>query len=319
MEIKYTSRIGYVLLFMLVFSCAEILEENIEDELPVLLSPAAGYLEYGTFTFWWTEVKGATQYQLQIITPTFDRPERLYLDTLVSTAAFDFTPVAGSYQWRVKALNSAYETAFTEPRDLNVLDGDDLSRVKVILQQPANGSATNETDVEFSWLEIPIATAYRFELHSGTSVVVDDTVDIPAFTHTFSEEDKSFQWQVTAFNATSKSVSEAVTFDLDFTSPSAPELSVPKEDSLIDFSSKLTLRWVRKSTDVIFDSIHIYDENGDEVEGFIPATVTEPALEIDNSKDIFKKDQTYLWRVISFDKAGNESDPSERKFKVKVQ
>jgi hypothetical protein len=316
------SILGISLLAAGIMSCSDIIETDIGDETPVILGPASGDIEYGTLTFWWTEVDGATQYRLQIISPSFDRAERLYLDTLVTKAQFNFTPAVGKYQWRVQAVNSAYSSQFSEIRDLTILEGTDLTRVELVLKSPADDLFTNSASIDFSWVPVAIATQYKFELLSGSTPLVDTMISASAFSHSFTKDEKAYLWRVTAYNDSTHTAPSARRMTFDFTAPGEPSLTQPKKDSLVDFSASPTvdLRWVRKGQDVAYDSLYLYDDaTNDEITGFSALKMINPVMSIKNTPPVFKKGKKYRWTVRSFDRAGNESDVADNTFIVNVE
>jgi hypothetical protein len=321
------SRSGYskkillgLLIVILAVACVDVIEKDITKEIPVLISPADSVIEYGTLTFWWTEIKGATHYRLQLVRPSFDSPQRLYLDTLVSSDRFDYNPDPGIYQWRVQGVNSAYSSAFSEHKSLEIIEGNDLGRVEIVVRSPVKDFVTSNGEISFSWDLISIADGYRFQLFNATEIVVDDTTTSNGYGYELPEVDGNYEWQITAFNETSESISERMMITLDKTAPTAPELVFPKADSLVDFAaSGLEFTWTRKSTDVGQDSFVIINEDGTAVPGFSAIKLNSPSIEVSNAELIFKTDSTYLWRVISIDKAGNLSPEASRPFTVTQQ
>ncbi len=64
----------------------------------------------GNFTFWWEEVTGAEEYELQVVSPHFTKIARLVLDETLTTNQRDEPLDSGHYQWRVRAVNPEYKT-----------------------------------------------------------------------------------------------------------------------------------------------------------------------------------------------------------------
>ncbi len=106
----------FILLF-LISSCEEIVnEENISNDTVQLLAPSndAVLATKQKITFNWEALGGTSSYKLQIATPNFISATQIQLDTLVSRTDFTIDSlVAKSYEWRVKGLNSAYETVYS--------------------------------------------------------------------------------------------------------------------------------------------------------------------------------------------------------------
>jgi len=110
-------KIFVVSLFVYLLSCEEIInEQNITNDTIDLLAPTENVvLKTGTtITFNWEVLNGATEYQLQIATPNFSGAIQIVRDTLLSKNSFVIDSLSVSnYEWRVKGLNSAYETEYT--------------------------------------------------------------------------------------------------------------------------------------------------------------------------------------------------------------
>ncbi len=106
-----------ILIMALVFTaCEEILtEENISDKKVMLLAPA-NEVNLPTLTnisFSWETVDQATEYKLQVATPSFVAAQQIVLDTFLTINTFSLDSLAANnYEWRVKAMNSGYETGF---------------------------------------------------------------------------------------------------------------------------------------------------------------------------------------------------------------
>lgn len=102
-----------ILASFLFFSCSEILETDISQSNIKQVSPGNN-IQTGnnSILFYWDEIDGASSYKLQVATPSFDNIETFVFDTLISTNSFQTTLEPGKYGWRVKAINSYYETQF---------------------------------------------------------------------------------------------------------------------------------------------------------------------------------------------------------------
>ena len=111
-------KIIVILMLLFMFGCEEIInEQNITYDTIDLLAPSENViLKTGTaITFNWQTLNGATEYQFQIAEPNFNSANQIAMDTLLQRR-IDFSIdslAANTYEWRVKALNSAYETVYT--------------------------------------------------------------------------------------------------------------------------------------------------------------------------------------------------------------
>jgi len=105
-----------ILILVFMFSCEEIInEQNIANDTLNLLAPSENViLNSGTkIIFNWEALNSATDYKLQIAKPNFANASQILKDTLIQRTDFmiDSLPI-NNYEWRVKALNSAYETVY---------------------------------------------------------------------------------------------------------------------------------------------------------------------------------------------------------------
>jgi len=101
---------------MLNFSCKDVIDEvRIYESSVELLAPEdAVVLNDTNVTFVWNTVDGASEYIIQVATPDFSSPLQIVTDSAVTTNSFSTTLLTTTnYEWRVKAKNSNYETAFS--------------------------------------------------------------------------------------------------------------------------------------------------------------------------------------------------------------
>jgi hypothetical protein len=102
-------------------SCEELLEvSDISGEKVTLLAPAdSTVVLQANVNFTWNEVFEATSYHVQVAQPSFLAASQIVVDTLVALdstyvgSRFSKTLLDNGYEWRVRALNSAFETEYT--------------------------------------------------------------------------------------------------------------------------------------------------------------------------------------------------------------
>lgn len=104
-----------VTIAMLFLSCEELLtEEDITEEVVVLTAPSDEVVFTETdIVLSWETVEGADTYQLQIATPSFEAALQIVQDSVLTENHFSVHLDPNDYEWRVKALNSVYETEFS--------------------------------------------------------------------------------------------------------------------------------------------------------------------------------------------------------------
>jgi hypothetical protein len=96
------------------FSCDDIIDvENISETTRTVLAPTNdSVLAEGDIIFSWDALQDATQYRLQIATPTFENAAQVVLDSTVTATNFSKSLGLGHYEWRIRAENSEYQTGY---------------------------------------------------------------------------------------------------------------------------------------------------------------------------------------------------------------
>lgn len=107
----------FILLMMLVSTaCKDVIDEVrlYEDSVDLVAPVNNAVLNDVDVIFSWNSVDGASEYVIQIATPDFTNPNQIVTDSTLTTTSFSTTlSVTTGYEWRVKAINSNYETAFS--------------------------------------------------------------------------------------------------------------------------------------------------------------------------------------------------------------
>ncbi len=102
---------------LLLLACEEIInEENIENDSVTILAPSANStLKTNTeISYHWQTISGASDYELQIASPNFQQATKIVLDSVMMGTFFSVDSLkAGNYEWRVRALNSAFASPYT--------------------------------------------------------------------------------------------------------------------------------------------------------------------------------------------------------------
>ncbi len=295
--------LGITILFLA--ACEAVFVEDISNSYVRLTAPANNAsVKTGTISFLWEEVNEANNYQLQIATPSFINASQVVLDTTISLNTFAHKLDAGEYEWRVKAKNSDYETAF-EMHVLTVTDSD-IANAEAELLLPADNEITNVVSQKLTWLSVADATEYRVQIYSpdiqGT-LVKDVIVSETEYIHEFS--DGEFTWQVRPQSETQNGKYTSRKITVDSQKPNTPENTAPENNhtqtgTTIDFS------WTR--TDIAgtaeLDSIYVFTD----------VNLTQLSFKAEGINKTYKKEDleanTYYWYIKAFDKANNESENS---------
>jgi hypothetical protein len=109
------TRLLLIFVFTIFLACDDIIEVvDISGETVKILAPTNdAFLNITDVSFNWQSIEEAEEYNIQIATPSFAGALQILTDTTLSTTSFSKTLDLGSYQWRVKAINSGYETEYT--------------------------------------------------------------------------------------------------------------------------------------------------------------------------------------------------------------
>lgn len=115
------SSILFISTIVFLSSCEELLEvPDISGEEVMLLAPSdSTVVSQANVNFTWNEVFEAKSYHVQVAQPSFLAASQIVVDTLVVVDStyigtrFTKTLINNGYEWRVKALNSDFETEYT--------------------------------------------------------------------------------------------------------------------------------------------------------------------------------------------------------------
>lgn len=299
--------IGYYLLIigcLALSSCEEIImEDDISNEVVHLVAPVNNAQFFSTgVTFTWDPIEYGTHYRIQIAKPDFANPMQIVLDTTIDTTSFTTQLNVGEYEWRVRAVNSSYSTAFSS-RFLTVVSNEDFESNSVTFSSPVNNLITNVGTQNLSWQPVIGATGYTVQVVNSTNTIVhEQNVTGTSYSYTFPEG--NFQWKVRATNGEQNTLFASRSITVDTTVPNTPVLVSPV--NLANTSDNdITFEWTRTpiagSTET--DTIYIYTNS----------TLTDleyKNLETSPYNTSTLNDGTYYWFVKSFDEAGNVSQQS---------
>jgi hypothetical protein len=290
----------------LLSSCDAIIEPSIAKKPVQTEAPSEGYQSTSyTVNFWWDEVDHALTYHLQVVTPDFNNPGSLVLDTIVKKNTFAFTLSPGNYQWRVLAQNGSSQTPYSTPRNFSVAAGS-IKQQAVQLSSPANNLVTNQGPVLFQWSSLYGATKYQLEIDTNNfadenTLVYNRTIATQQYSFSF-PKDGVYQWRVKAENDTAQaqwSVVNVVTYD--HTPPAAVTLSAPADASTLPLP--VNLQWNAASGAIKY-KLYVYKSDGTTLYSqSFPMVLTSTSYSFNqgNSGDKFN------WTVTALDAAGNES------------
>ena len=107
-------KLSLVFLLLFIVSCEAVFVEDISADTIQILAPTANsQVSSGNITFNWQLLDEAEMYEIQIASPNFQNASQIFLDSVVIQNSIGKSLDAGEYQWRVKAMNSEYETEYS--------------------------------------------------------------------------------------------------------------------------------------------------------------------------------------------------------------
>ncbi|WP_044397267.1 hypothetical protein [Lacinutrix sp. Hel_I_90] len=300
------------LLVLSVFSCDDIVEEDLANDLVVTITPSSGQvITSNAVSFQWNNLEGADDYRVQIENNT----NVVILDSVVSTTTLEYPLNPGAFKWRVRGENFAYHTAYTFPIAFSVEASNDLTNQTVFLNTPTNNYYTNSGNgIITTWASINSADSYTFELEkrlSGNTTTLYQEAGITATTYTidgsYLNEDAAYIWKVKALNTTTMTetiyASRSILFDS--TVPNVPGLLSPANNATAVVNTNVVFNW-DSGTDpgnINAPLTHLLEiatnTNFSNAEVYSTTTLTQGIT--------FVVTGDYYWRVKTRDQAGNES------------
>ena len=302
--LKYLYIVSAIVIFTI--SCDDIIfEEDISESNLIILAPTNNAsIVSGNISFNWETVTNADKYQIQIATPNFADAIQIVLDSTISNTSFTKQLLANSYEWRVRAVNSAFETSYFT-NTLTVTEVEGFTDKEVVLLSPINNLISNQSSQSLTWKSIEGATEYRVQIWqpdiNGT-LVHDEVVSSTSMEYTFL--DGNYTWQVRAQNDTQNTLFFSRILSVDTAKPNTPTLLTPINNEN-KASGKTSFTWKRENIigSVESDSIYIYTD---------AELKTQVFKDISTNKQ-YEKDLSagsYYWYAQSFDTAGNQSSNS---------
>lgn len=307
--LKKNIKIGVVISFVLItlLGCKDVFEKDISDDRVSLITPldsaTAKVLQQN---FRWEEVNEAVFYELQIVSPSFNNPTYFELDTIIIKTMFLHTLLPSlQYQWRVKAINGTSETPYST-RTLFTDTTNSLTNYQVQLLSPSQNLATNNTNMVFTWQEVPNAKDYNVELryNNQQNAIVNNLrlrTDSLQITLTNLPEG-DFIWYVQGHNDFSVTPYASRNIIIDATAPLKPSLLIPTHlDSITTFPVTFSWSSDNASGSAVSNKLEIYTDTTSFDLAFEYTTVSNSAPV--DTLNVGK----YFWRVKSEDAAGNIS------------
>ena len=210
-------------------SCEEIIEEpDITEETVSILAPLEGSMvDNNTVSLNWEEVIDTRAYTVQVASPSFAEAVQLALDSTLVRDTLGFLPTKvettllnGNYQWRVRAENASFLTAYTTASF--VVNGDEdidlIAPNTPIPVSPPDGTTQTETAVAFSWSRQDISgsaeldSIYIYTDQALQNLQLKDLGANKAYNTTL--ESNTYYWRIRAFDTAGNSSDFSEVYEL---------------------------------------------------------------------------------------------------------
>lgn len=307
---KTINKFFFYTLAVFAFSCDDILEEDITDDMVQIISPINNAeIESNVVNFRWNNIDGADKYRIQV----YASNQSMILDTLVNPSGFTYPMRGGDFQWRIRAENSAYKSSYSFPANFTIIETDDLSNQQMILSSPREGFYFNNTNVTLSWQVLRAAEKYELDLTNLTTGAVfpksNLTTNSVIFSATELTQDAKYTWKVKAVNDSSETLYATRSFFIDRVNPNQPQNSLPANNSRQSANLQLDFTWNMPADNGAVQSPISYIIEFSNTADFNAITQTSNTLN-PNFQQIFTVFGDYFWRIRAIDEAGNISTNS---------
>lgn len=288
-----------------LYSCTEIIEPDISKEQVKLISPTENYISSNTtILFKWNEMEFATSYRLQIVSPSFSIPNQWVIDTSLANANLALNLFPGTFEWRVKAINSSWESIYSY-RKFTIAKDTDITQQSIHLISPKSFDTTNLSTVLFQWESLPDADMYTFRLSYNGNLVFEHQLSQDSMLININHGEGTYIWMVRGENQYYNTAFFSRSLTLDTIPPGMPELVIPLNnttfaDSIVNFG------WERTGTSIAFvnDSLLVSSDS------LMSTSVIKLRTSQTWTQEVLSAG-TYYWKVKSIDAANNQSVFSE--------
>ncbi|MFV0572065.1 MAG: hypothetical protein ACK5M1_06510 [Xanthomarina gelatinilytica] len=216
-------KLVYILLCgAMVLACDDVVGvKDISNQFVVVMAPTEdAQLTTNNVTFNWQTVEEATQYRIQIATPDFESASQILTDSLAVGTNFNKVLDSGEYQWRIRAENSEYHTAYSTQSFSVFTEPNDISNKQVVLLAPADGvTFTDVNTINFSWEAVLDADQYVIQIatpnfQNALEVITDQTLNNTQFSAS-NLEANAYEWRVKAINTSSETLYSKYSFTVE--------------------------------------------------------------------------------------------------------
>ncbi|MCF6133371.1 hypothetical protein [Flavobacterium wongokense] len=303
---KAISKIIIALGFISLFSCEDIIEEDITNDTVIIVSPQNNQDIYSNVVnFQWNELDGADKYRVQVYSNS-----SVIVDSLVSQNHLSMPMTAGDYQWRIRGENFAYNSNYTFNYNFSVIATTDLTNQQTILNSPSDNFYTNNANVILNWQSLAAASTYSFELINVTNgeSIVNQQSNLTATSLTLNStilaNDAQYKWKIKAVNTTSQTAFSFRNFYLDRSNPNTPTNTLPATDATYNANQQINFSWgIPADVGTIQSTISYVIEFSNNI-NFTSILQSSNATTA-SFQQSFATSGDYYWRVKAKDLAGN--------------
>lgn len=244
-------------------------------------------------------------YRIQV----FESNQILVLDSLTTKTNITLPLKAGSYIWRVRGENYAYESIYSFTSNFLTTIPSDLTNQQVVLSSPENEKFLNFINITLNWVTLENATSYSVRvINTSTGQEIFSKSNLTETSVTLDGAnltDGSYEWRVKAKNTDSETKQyTARKFSLDTSKPNQPKNILPADNSTQSTNSSITCTWsIANDTGTVKSPISYLIEFATDVD-FNSIIQTQNS----NSTTLLQTFSTagvYYWRVRAIDEAGN--------------
>ncbi|HVD97199.1 MAG TPA: hypothetical protein VNB90_03270 [Cytophagaceae bacterium] len=316
MKRKMNNRFVFLYLLavtLLLGACKDVFEKDITNQKITIDTPPDGaQSQVYKQLFWWEDLNGASQYRIQIASPSFDNPQSIVDTVITGTNKFYKTLSPGLYQWRIRAENGAYKTQY-QTFNLTMLVSS-LDKQEVNLTSPANNTFVGAASgglINFTWDKLTGATKYEINIDTisgnfGTNMILNqETTD---HTYAFTLPEGEYKWRVKAKDDSGLET-DWTTYYIGYyaTAPAVPVMITPSSNS-----TSATFGWNNVTRAETY-TLYIYVND---TVNYTPVTyqITAPTVSktVNFPTGSTNGDKIYA-KVSAVDKAGNASALSNSK------
>jgi hypothetical protein len=304
------------LVFLSLTSCNAIFEEDLTGDTPVVIIPSENDTVYSNNVhFKWEEMKGASFYNLQIVSPNFSDINAYILDSNIKTTEFFQILEPGNYAFRLRAENGGYQSLYAGPFNFYVDSVEDLSEQFVSLVSPVDQIYINgASNLTVTWQNLFAADEYEFILKIGdtfvSASVLDQEFDLSSLSKiipsSFWDVEGAYFWGIRAVNLSSVSPYSSRQINVDKTQPNNPAAISPANDVTVPIATPVVFKW---AMGIDPGTVNSPVTSTFEISSDISFTDFSaiPDIDTDSLSYTFPTTGNFWWRVKLVDGVGNQS------------